>query len=91
MLFESLGARETLEALGVSSVTRKSNTFTFGGGGAAGGGAGASGGLFTIVIALPGSVSEPSSTEACRGACGSVCFLPDFFEVFPLYRAPWYF
>ena len=79
---------ETLEAFGVSSVTRKSNTFTFEGGAAAGGGSGASGGASTIDIDFTGSESEPSSTEACRGACGSVSILTDFFNGFCLYRLP---
>jgi len=53
--------RDIFEALGVSSVTRKSKTLT-GCAGTAGGGLGASGGASTITRAVLDSLSGASST-----------------------------
>lgn len=88
-------ARETLDALGVSSVTRKSKTLTFGCWGTAEGGSGASGSASTMDMVVPVSGSGASSTYAFLGACLSCSdILTDFLdclEDLSLYRAPWYF
>ena len=80
------GAREILEALGVSSFTRKSKTLTLVCAGVAEGGTGASGSTSTMDTAVV-VVSGSSSTYAALGLCpfGSA-ILTDFF--FSLYSAP---
>lgn len=78
---------ETRDALGVSSVTRKSKTFT----GSADGGLGAGGGASVTAIALLKSGSGASSTYAFRGTrCVDSDIVTDFFafDGFSLYNAP---